>query len=68
MFMDFKGVFSSIMIEKKTSMHFRSLIMSFGSIIDITKKVPSLVSFIASIVLNNSFGVENIFIELANEI
>jgi len=33
--------------------------MSFGSTTDIIKKVPSLVSLIASIVFNNSCVVEN---------
>jgi len=53
------GHLTQLMREKKTSMYFGSLVMSFGAIIDITKKVPSLMSFITFIVFNNSFGVEN---------
>ena len=68
MFMDFKGSFSSVNKRKKTSMHFGSLIMSVKSIIDISKKVPRLVSLIASIVFKNTFGVETIFIGHFNEI
>jgi len=59
MFMDFKGVLNWLMKEKKTSIYFGSLIVRFESIIDITKKVPSLVSFIVSIVFNQSFKVKN---------
>ena len=33
--------------------------MSFESTMDFTKKIPSLLSFIASIVFNNSVRVEN---------
>ena len=47
------------MREKKTSMHFESLIMSFESIIDLIKKVQSLMSSVASVVFKNSFEVEN---------
>ena len=54
-----KGHLTQLVGENKTSMYFGSLSMSFESIIDITKKVTSLVSFIASIVFNNSFGMEN---------
>jgi len=43
--------------EKKTTIYFGSFLMSFDSIIDITKKALSLEILIASIVLNNSFGV-----------
>jgi len=42
--------------------------MSFGSISDITKKLPSLVTLIASIVFNDSLGVETIFIGFENEV
>ena len=53
------------MREKKTSMHVKSLIMSFGSIIDIKKEVPCLVSLLASIVFYNSFGVkEHIYLDI----
>jgi len=51
---------SAILIrEKKTSMHFGSLIMTFESIIDIIRKVLSLMSILASIVFNNLFEMEN---------
>jgi len=43
------------------SMHFGSLLVSFESISDIIKKASSLVSLMASIEFNNSFGVENHF-------
>jgi len=46
------------MREKKTSMYFGSLVMSFKSVINITKKVSSLVSFITYIVFNDLFRVE----------
>ena len=44
--------------EKKESMHFGSLIMRFESLMDITRKVPSLGSLIAFIGINNQFGGE----------
>jgi len=51
------------MIEKKTSMRSGSSTKSFESIIDITKKVPSFGSLVASIVFDNSFlGWKAIFI------
>jgi len=40
-------------------MHLGSLIMSFESLMDITKKVPSVESLIAFIGINNLFGVKN---------
>ena len=46
------------MERKKISMYFRSLLVSFESIIDFTKKIPSLDSLIASIVLDDSFGIK----------
>ena len=46
------------MRKKKTSIHFGSLFMSFESIMDFTKKIPRLVSLIASIEFNDSFEVE----------
>ena len=46
------------MRKKKTSIQFESLFMSFESIMDFTKKIPSLVSLIASIEFDDSFGVE----------
>jgi len=52
--MDFNGAIDSINERKEESMHFGRLIIIFGSIIDITKKVPSFVSLLASIVFNNS--------------
>ena len=45
--------------EKKTRMHFGSLIKNLESIINITKKLPSLVNLVTSIEFNNSFRVEN---------
>jgi len=54
-----KGCLAWLMREKKTSMHYGTLIMSFKSIIDITKEVPSLESSIASIMFNNLFRMEN---------
>jgi len=55
------------MREKKTSMHFGSLLMSFKSIIDIIKKVPSLVSFIVSIAMTH-LGWKAILFGLINEV
>ena len=57
--MNFIRVFNSIYERKKRNMHFESLIMSFESLMDITKKVPSLGSLIAFIGINNIFGVKN---------
>ena len=45
--------------EKKKSMRFGSLIMSFESLMDITKKVPCLGSLIAFIGIDNIFEVKN---------
>ena len=39
-------------------MYFESLIMSFESLIDITKKVPSLESLITFIGINNLVGIK----------
>jgi len=50
------GHLTKLIKEKKTSMHFGSLFMSFGWIIDITNKVLSLVSLAVFIVFNNLFG------------
>ena len=47
------------MREKKRNMHFGSLIISFESLMDVTKKVPILGSLIAFIGTNNLFGVKN---------
>jgi len=65
-----EALLARLMNKKKTNMHFGSLIMSCELIIDITKKVPNFVSFIASIVLNNTFGMKKkiIFIGLINKI
>jgi len=57
--MTLNGPLAQLIREKKTSMYFGSLVMNFKSIIDITKKVSSLVSFITYIVFNDSFGMEN---------
>jgi len=53
------GPLAQLVRENKTSMHFGSFVMSFKSIINITKKASSLVSFITSIVFNDLFGVES---------
>jgi len=47
------------MREKKRSMHFRGVIMSFESLMDIIKNTPSLGILIAFIGTNNLFGVKN---------
>ena len=59
MFMDFKGAFSLVYERKEEKHAFWELFMSLKLIIDITKKVPSLMSSIVFIVFNNSFGVDN---------
>jgi len=46
------------MRKKKTSTQFKSLFMSFESFMDFTKKIPHLVSLIATIEFNDSFGVD----------
>ena len=53
------GHLAQLTTAKKTSLNFRSLIMSFESIIDITEEVLCLLSFIAFIVFNNLFGMQN---------
>ena len=53
-----KVLLAKLMREKNTSMHFGSLVMTFKSIIDFTKKVPSLMSFATSSAFNDSLGVE----------
>ena len=50
------GHLAQLMREKKTSMHVGNLTKSFESVINITKQVLSLVSLIAFIMFNNSFG------------
>jgi len=47
------------MREKKRNMPLGSLIMSFESLMDITKKLPSLGNLIAFIGINNLFRVKN---------
>ena len=47
------------MREKKRNMNFGSLIISFESLMDVAKKVPSLGSLIAFIRINNPFRVKN---------
>ena len=59
MLVDLQGPFRLIKERKEDSMHFESLIKSFESIVDITRKVSSLMSLVAFIVFNNSFRVEN---------
>jgi len=44
------GLLNQLIIEKKIRMHFGRLIMSYGSIIDARKKIPILLSLIASMV------------------
>jgi len=57
MFIDYNGLFSSMKgKEKKTCMHFMSLLMNFELVIDCTKKIPSLLNLIVSIVFNNPIG------------
>ena len=56
------------MRKKKTSIQFRSLFMSFESVMDFTKKKTSLVSLIASIEFNDSLGLNSIFNGLVNGI
>ena len=59
--MDFHGAFSLINEkeeDKYTSIQFGNLFMSFESFMNFTKKIPSLVSLIASIEFNDSFEVE----------
>ena len=57
---EYSWIFSArFMREKKKNMHFGSLIMSFESFVDITKKAPSLGSLIAFIEINNLFVMKN---------
>jgi len=51
--MDGNRAFSSIMVKKMTSMYFGSLLMSFELIVDFIKKIPNMLSLIASILFNN---------------
>ena len=54
--------------EKKTNLHFRSIMKSFESMIDITKKVPSLMSLMFILSLIAHLGQKIIFIGHLNEI
>jgi len=59
MFMDYIGAFSFIYGERRTRIYiFGSLLMSFISIMDFSKEIPSLLSLIDSIVFNNSIRVK----------
>jgi len=53
------GHLAQLWREKKTSLYFGSLLMSFESIMTFTKKKPCLLSLRASILFNNSIGVKN---------
>jgi len=68
MFMDFNGAFSSINDWKEDKCAFWDFNLNFGSIIDITKNVSSLLSLIASIVFNNSFKVKTMLVGHLTEI
>ena len=67
MFMDVKEVLARSRRAKKKSMHFWSLNEDSKSLIDIIKKLPNLVTLIASNALN-SLGCKTVFIGLVNEI
>jgi len=56
--MDFHEAFSLINEKEEDKYTIWSLFMSFESFIDFSKKIPSLVSLIASIEFNYSFGVQ----------
>jgi len=66
--MDLMGHLTQLMNEKKTNMHFRSLFIGCGSIIDITKKLLSLASVTAFAVFSNPFGVKIVFTGFVNVI
>jgi len=59
MFMDYIRHSVSFWGEKKICMYFRELIMKFGSTMDFTKDILSLLRLIASIVFNDSFVMKN---------
>ena len=59
--MDFHGAFSLINEKEEDKHIIWELIMSFESLMDITKKVSSLGSLIAFNVINNLFGVKTVF-------
>ena len=56
--MEFHGAFSLINEKEEDKYIIRELVMSFESMMDFTKKIPNLVSLIASIEFNDSCGVE----------
>ena len=56
--MDFYGVFSLINEEEEDKYIIGSLFLSFDSVMDFTKKIPYLVSLIASNEFNDPFEVE----------
>jgi len=54
------GHLVSLWREEKSNMYFRGAsLMSFGSNMDFTKEIPSLLSLIASFVFKDSIGMEN---------
>jgi len=57
------GHLAQVRREKKTSMYFGSLVMSFESIMGFIKKLLS-----PSMVFNNSFGAKNCIIKVVNKI
>ena len=56
--MDFYAAFSLINEKEEDEYTNWELFMSFESFMDFAKKMPSLVSLIASIEFNDSFGME----------
>jgi len=54
--------------EKRKSLSIRTSIRSIGFIIEFIIKLSSLVALMTSIVFNDSFGVETIFIEHVSEV
>ena len=56
--MDFHGAFSLINEEDEDKYTIGSLFMSFDSVMDFRKKIPCLVSLIASNEFNDPFEVE----------
>ena len=56
--MDFHEAFSLTNEKEEDKCAISELVMSFESIMDFIKKILSLVSLIASIEFNDSFGVE----------
>ena len=56
--MDFHGAFRLINEEEEDKYTLGSLFMSFDSVMDFIKKIPCLVSLIASIDVKDPFEVE----------